>query len=60
MIRVQGLHKRFGAQPVLAYRQARKAQWSRLRRSLSRDWRPVRANRLRRQLAALLRTLEDS
>ena len=50
----------FGAQPVLAYRQARKAQWSRLRRSLSRDWRPVRANRLRRQMAALLRTLESS
>ncbi|MEP7358598.1 MAG: CHAD domain-containing protein, partial [Anaerolineales bacterium] len=49
-----------GAQPVLAYRQARKAQWSRLRRSLSHDWRPVRASRLRRQMAALLRTLEAS
>jgi inorganic triphosphatase YgiF len=50
----------FGAQTVLAYRQARKAQWARLRRSLSHDWRPVRANRLRRQLDALLRTLESS
>jgi hypothetical protein len=50
----------FGAQTVLAYRQARKAQWARLRRSLSHDWRPVRANRLRRQITALLRTLESS
>jgi hypothetical protein len=50
----------FGAQPVLAYRQARKAQWSRLRRSLSHDWRPVRAKRLRRLMTALLRTLEAS
>jgi inorganic triphosphatase YgiF len=50
----------FGAETVLAYRQARKAQWSRLRRSLSHDWRPVRANRLRRQITALLRTLESS
>lgn len=45
----------FGAQLVLAYRQARRAQWSRLRSSLPNDWRPVRASRLRRRVNALLK-----
>jgi hypothetical protein len=44
-----------GAQPVLAYRQARRVQWSRLRGSLRRDWRVVRAGRLRRRVAQLLK-----
>jgi len=48
----------YGAQPVLAYRQARRAQWSRLRGSLPSDWRPVRASRLRRRVDSLLKQLE--
>jgi len=47
----------FGAQAVLAYRQARKAQWFRLRSSLVRDWRPLRAARLRRRANTLLKQL---
>lgn len=49
----------YGAQSVLAYRQARRAQWSRLRSSLPDDWRPVRAGRLRRRVNALLKQLEQ-
>ncbi len=48
----------FGAQAVLAYRQTRRAQWSRLRSGLPADWRPVRSSRLRRRLDALLKHLE--
>jgi hypothetical protein len=48
----------YGAQSVLAYRQARRSQWSRLRSSLPADWRPVRANRLRRRVNSLLQQLE--
>jgi hypothetical protein len=48
----------YGAQLVLAYRQARRAQWSRLRSSLPDDWRPVRAGRLRRRVNTLLKQLE--
>jgi hypothetical protein len=44
----------FGAQAVLAYRQARRAQWTRLRSSLAEDWRPLRASRLRRRTNKLL------
>ena len=47
----------FGAQPVLAYRQARRTQWSRLRSSLVIDWRPLRPNRLRRRANTLLNQL---
>jgi hypothetical protein len=47
----------FGAQSVLAYRQARRTQWSRLRGSLAQDWRPLRASRLRRRANALLNQL---
>jgi hypothetical protein len=47
----------FGAQAVLAYRQARKAQWFRLRSTLVRDWRPLRAARLRRRANTLLKQL---
>ena len=47
----------FGAQAVLAYRQARRAQWSRLRSGLVRDWRPLRATRLRRRANVLLKQL---
>jgi hypothetical protein len=47
----------FGAQSVLAYRQARRAQWSRLRSSLVDDWRPLRASRLHRRTNALLNQL---
>ena len=48
----------YGAQSVLAYRQARRAQWSRWRSSLPDDWRPVRAGRLRRRVNTLLKQLE--
>lgn len=48
----------FGAQAVLGYRQARRAQWSRLRGSLPTDWRPIRASKLRRRLDAILKRLE--
>jgi CHAD domain len=47
----------FGAQSVLAYRQARRTQWSRMRSSLALDWRPVRASRLRRRANTLLNQL---
>jgi len=47
----------FGAQSVLAYRQARRTQWSRLRSSLAHDWRPLRASRLRRRANTLLNQL---
>jgi hypothetical protein len=50
----------FGAQAVLAYRQARRAQWSRLRNGLPASWRPVRANRLHRRLEKLLKQLEPA
>ncbi len=49
----------FGAQSVLAYRQARRAQWSHLRSNLARDWRPVRASRLRRRANLLLKQLKS-
>ena len=47
----------FGAQAVLAYRQARRVQWARLRSALAADWRPVRAARLRRRANSLLKQL---
>ena len=47
----------FGAQSVLAYRQARRTQWSRLRNSLALGWRPLRPSRLRRRANALLNQL---
>ena len=47
----------FGAQSVLAYRQARRTQWSRLRTNLAREWRPLRASPLRRRANTLLNQL---
>ncbi len=47
----------FGAQSVLAYRQARRTQGSRLRNNLAGDWRPLRASRLRRRVNTLLNQL---
>ncbi len=47
----------FGTQAVLAYRQARRAQWFRLRGALAADWRPLRASRLRRRANSLLKQL---
>jgi CHAD domain-containing protein len=50
----------FGAQEVLAYRNARQASLSRQITTLNKDWAPVRAVRLRPKLNALLRTLNTA